>query len=228
MEKINLIVAAMEVELNALLNEIAEYEEIKVKGETLYRFERNNKIYYAGLGKIGKVHTAVYLAKMIESLDIERIFNIGTSGGIRKDLTTRDVIIATKVGYYDVDVTDFNYKLGQMCGCPQYFDCDNEYIKNNLRKSELSLVEGIVLSGDTFMNREKYLKSNLVKFDDEILACEMESGAVGQVCYIYNIPFVVIRSISDIVTRDNNNFEEHVSNANETSTNSAKALLQLI
>lgn len=228
MEKINLIVAAMEVELNALLNEIAEYEEIKVKGETLYRFERNNKIYYAGLGKIGKVHTAVYLTKMIESLDIERIFNIGTSGGINKELTTRDVIIATKVGYYDVDVTDFDYKLGQMCGCPQYFACDTEYIKNNLRKSELSLVEGIVLSGDTFMNREKYLKSNLVKLEDEILACEMESGAVGQVCYIYNIPFVVIRSISDIVTRDNNNFEEHVSNANETSTNSAKALLQLI
>lgn len=228
MEKINLIVAAMEVELNALLNEIAEYEEIKVKGETLYRFERNNKIYYAGLGKIGKVHTAVYLTKMIESLDIERIFNIGTSGGINKDLTTRDVIIATKVGYYDVDVTDFDYKLGQMCGCSQYFACDTEYIKNNLRKSELSLVEGIVLSGDTFMNREKYLKSNLVKLDDDILACEMESGAVGQVCYIYNIPFVVIRSISDIVTRDNNNFEEHVSNANETSTNSAKALLQLI
>ncbi len=228
MEKINLIVAAMEVELNALLNEIAQYEEIKVKGETLYRFERNNKVYYAGLGKIGKVHTAVYLTKMIESLDIERIFNIGTSGGIRKDLTTRDVIIATKVGYYDVDVTDFDYKLGQMCGCPQYFPCDTEYIKNNLRKSDLSLIEGIVLSGDTFMNREKYLKSNLVKLEDDILACEMESGAVGQVCYIYNIPFVVIRSISDIVTRDNNNFEEHVSNANETSTNSAKALLQLI
>lgn len=228
MEKINLIVAAMEVELNALLTEIAQYEEIKVKGETLYRFERNNKVYYAGLGKIGKVHTAVYLTKMIESLDIERIFNIGTSGGINKDLTTRDVIIATKVGYYDVDVTDFDYKLGQMCGCPQYFSCDTEYVKNNLRKSELSLVEGIVLSGDTFMNREKYLKSNLVKLDDDILACEMESGAVGQVCYIYNIPFVVIRSISDIVTRDNNNFEEHVSNANETSTNSAKALLQLI
>lgn len=228
MEKINLIVAAMEVELNALLNEISEYEEIKIKGETLYRFERNNKVYYAGLGKIGKVHTAVYLTKMIESLDIERIFNIGTSGGIRKDLTTRDVIIATKVGYYDVDVTDFNYKLGQMCACPQYFSCDTEYIKNNLRKNDLSLIEGIVLSGDTFMNREKYLKSNLVKLDDEILACEMESGAVGQVCYLYNIPFVVIRSISDIVTRDNNNFEEHVSNADETSTNSAKALLQLI
>lgn len=228
MEKINLIVAAMEVELNALLNEISQYEEIKVKGETLYRFIRNNKVYYAGLGKIGKVHTAVYLTKMIESLNIERIFNIGTSGGIKEDLTTSDVIIATKVGYYDVDVTDFSYKLGQMCSCPQYFSCDTEYIKNNLRKSELSLKEGIVLSGDTFMNREKYLKSNLVRLEDEILACEMESGAVGQVCYIYNIPFVVIRSISDIVTRDNNNFEEHVSNADVTSTNSAKVLLQLI
>ncbi len=228
MEKINLIVAAMEVELNALLNEISQYEEIKVKGETLYRFIRNNKVYYAGLGKIGKVHTAVYLTKMIESLNIERIFNIGTSGGIKEDLTTSDVIIATKVGYYDVDVTDFSYKLGQMCSCPQYFSCDTEYVKNNLRKSELSLKEGIVLSGDTFMNKEKYLKSNLVRLEDEILACEMESGAVGQVCYIYNIPFVVIRSISDIVTRDNNNFEEHVSNADATSTNSAKVLLQLI
>ncbi len=228
MEKINLIVAAMEVELNALLNEISQYEEIKVKGETLYRFIRNNKVYYAGLGKIGKVHTAVYLTKMIESLNIERIFNIGTSGGIKEDLTTSDVIIATKVGYYDVDVTDFSYKLGQMCSCPQYFSCDTEYVKNNLRKSELSLKEGIVLSGDTFMNREKYLKSNLVRLEDEIFACEMESGAVGQVCYIYNIPFVVIRSISDIVTRDNNNFEEHVSNADATSTNSAKVLLQLI
>lgn len=228
MEKISLIVAAMEVELNALLKEVAQYEEIKIKDETLYRFERNNKVYYAGLGKIGKVHTAVYLTKMIEELDIERIFNIGTSGGIDKDLTTKDVIIASKVGYYDVDVTDFDYKLGQMCGCPLYFDCDLDYVKSHLKENDLSIKEGIVLSGDIFMNREKYLKSNLVLLKDHILACEMESGAVGQVCYLYKIPFVIIRSISDIVTRDNNNFEEHQNNASETSTNSAKVLLQLI
>ena len=55
---------------------------------------------------------------------------------------------------------------------------------------------------------------------------EMESGAVGQVCYLLKVPFIVIRSISDFVF-ENENFQTHNDNVESSTTNSALVFLSL-
>lgn len=226
MKEYNLIVAAMDEEMEALLNLLNHPSKITIKNEELYEFEINSESYLLGRGKIGKVHTAVYLTKLFEELKIKRVFNIGTSGGIDPKLNISDVVIATKVCYHDVDVTGFNYELGQMCGCPTYFECDREYLKSKTIDSKYNIVHGLIVSGDQFVTRDNLYSSNILKFND-VVACDMEASAVGQVCNLYRIPFVVVRSISDIVTREENS-KSFDNNLQVSSTNSALVLLELI
>lgn len=226
MKKYSLIISAMDEEMEALLKLLPNLNKINIKGEELFEFELNNQSYLLGRGKIGKVHTAVYLSKLFEELNIDRVFNIGTSGGINPNLKISDVVIATKVCFHDVDVTGFNYELGQMCGCPTYFECDTDYVDSKVNDSKYSVVKGLIVSGDQFVTKKNLESLNILKFND-VQACDMEAAAVGQVCHLYQIPFVVVRSISDIVTKDNNSkaFDD---NLELSSTNSALVLLELL
>lgn len=226
MKTYSLIISAMDEEMEALLKLLPNLNKINIKGEELFEFELNNQSYLLGRGKIGKVHTAVYLSKLFEELNIDRVFNIGTSGGINPNLKISDVVIATKVCFHDVDVTGFNYELGQMCGCPTYFECDTDYVDSKVIDSKYSVVKGLIVSGDQFVTKKNLESLNILKFND-VQACDMEAAAVGQVCHLYQIPFVVVRSISDIVTKDNNSkaFDD---NLELSSTNSALVLLELL
>lgn len=226
MKEYSLIVAAMDEEMEALLNLLNHPSKIIIRNEELYEFEINGESYLLGRGKIGKVHTAVYLTKLFEELKIKRVFNIGTSGGINPKLNISDVVIATRVCYHDVDVTGFNYELGQMCGCPTYFKCDSEYLDSRSIDSKYNVVHGLIVSGDQFVTRDNLYTSNILKFKD-VVACDMEASAVGQVCNLYKIPFIVVRSISDIVTREENS-KSFDNNLEISSTNSALVLLELI
>lgn len=226
MKEYSLVIAAMDEEMNALLTLLPNPNKIEIKREELYEFELNNQYYLLGRGKIGKVHTAVYLTKIFEELNIKRVFNIGTSGGVDNSLKLSDVVIATKVAYHDVDVTGFNYELGQMCGCPTFFECDSEYVESKTIDHKYNIKKGLIVSGDQFVTKSNLNSLNVLKFEN-VLACDMEASAVGQVCNLYNIPFVVVRSISDIVTKEKNSktFDD---NLNESSTNSALVLLELL
>ncbi|MDD6302760.1 MAG: 5'-methylthioadenosine/adenosylhomocysteine nucleosidase [Bacillales bacterium] len=222
----SLIVAAMQVEFDALKNELDSYREIEVQNEKLLEFSLNGEYYLLGLGKIGKVSTAFFLGKLFSCLTIKRVFNIGTSGGVNSSLNISDVIIATEVGYYDVDVIDFGYQMGQVPGFPKYFTSDLNFIESKKISSKFNIVKGLILSGDNFVSKRVYNKT-ILKDVKECLACEMEAGAVAQCCYSMNIPFVIIRSISDIVTKDDNNLDLD-KNEKSVSTNSALVLLELI
>jgi adenosylhomocysteine nucleosidase len=54
---------------------------------------------------------------------------------------------------------------------------------------------GLIATGDKFMNSSEDKNEILINFN--AIACEMESGSIGHVCYVNNIPFGIIRSISD-------------------------------
>lgn len=227
MEELNLIVAAMDIEVQALLDNIDSYQEIDIDDSKGYRFILNNEKYLLVKGKIGKVNTAFYLGRLALNYKIKRVFNIGTSGGVDKSLKINDVIVATKVGYHDVDVTFFgDYELGQMPGSPRYFECDNDFIDSKKIDDKYSIKRGIILSGDSFIHKGNYKSTNVYTSKD-CLSCEMEAAAVGQVCYTLNIPFVVIRSISDLIF-ENIDEENNDNNFISSSTNSALVLLEYL
>ena len=225
MNKVNLIVAAMDVEVQALLDNLEKYDEISLDGNTAYSFEIKDEKYILIKGKIGKVNTSFFLGRIAQLIDIKRVFNIGTSGGVNRALKINDVIIATKVGYHDVDVTFFNYEIGQVPGDPRYYECDMDFVNSKIIDEKYSIKKGIIVSGDTFITKNNISSSNINT--EEVLACEMESASVGKVCSLLNIPFVVIRSISDL-TFNSVDLCFHDEDVKSSSTNSALILLELI
>ncbi|MGN1295175.1 MAG: 5'-methylthioadenosine/S-adenosylhomocysteine nucleosidase [Bacilli bacterium] len=226
MELINLVLVAMDSELEALLHTIKNYKMVVVNNEKGYEFSFENEKYLIMMGKIGKVHTAFFLGQLSKCINIKRVFNLGTSGGLNKDLSLDEVIIANKVGYYDVDVTSFGYAYGQVPGCPKYYECDNDYIESHLKNVLTPYRRGIIVSGDQFVNKKNFVSIKPL-IEPEMQCIEMESGAVGQTCYLLKIPFIVIRSISDFVF-DEDNYKTHNDNVESSTVNSALVFLSLI
>ncbi len=222
---LSVILAAMNEEVDALKRRLTEFQEIVFDDQPAFLFTLNSREYLLTKGRIGKVNTAMLLSRLASKTQIQRVFNIGTTGGIHRCLRIGDVVIATKVGYYDVDLTIFDYEFGQLPHEPRYYVCDREFLNAKKFSSDLRIKEGIVLSGDNFLHR-----GNIGRFTidrESVMCCDMESAAVGQVCTHYGIPFIVIRSISDLI------FEEFDREGNDecvrlSSSNAANVLWDIL
>lgn len=225
--KITLIIIAMDEEMKYFLEGIKDLDVSKSIFDTtdIYSFNKDNKEYRIVKGKIGKVATAFFIGRISEVYDIERIINIGTSGGINKAVNIGDVIIADEVMYHDVDVRVFNYEYGQVPGFPKTFKCDTAFINKDIHFNDFKIWYGLVSSSDTFLSIETAKKFPLDSIKP--LAGEMESAAVGQCAYLLNIPFIIIRSISDKIYKDEN-YKEMDNNIEIACKNCAKVLLALI
>lgn len=224
MKEIELIIIAMDEELSSLINKLTKYNIKEIDNEKIYLFNKNNKNYIVIKGKIGKVATAFHIGKLSSIYKINRIYNIGTSGAYSNSLNIGDVVIATEVAYFDVDVTGFGYKMGQVPQCPETFKCE-QINKLNTSNKNYNIHYGLVASSDSFitkMNREEFPLDKL-----QPLCVEMEAGAVGQCAHLLNIPFIVIRSISDQIYQENNagSFDENITFA---SNNCVDVLLSTI
>lgn len=228
MTDINLIIIAMNEELSYFLKGLnVPYTTEQLFNEDAYYFEKNNEKYLVVRGKVGKSSTSLYIGRLSVKFNIKRIINIGTSGGFSKCLKIGDVVIATEVSYHDVDATGFGYEIGQVPGFPKIYKCEETNFKNKIEKSnfDFNIHFGRITSGDSFIT-----KKNLNKFDIyelNPLCVEMEAGSVGQCAYQLGIPFIVIRSISDIVTA-NENEKDSVFNIDACCANCVKVLMELI
>lgn len=201
-----LIVAAMPEEIEGLKKYIPLQKYGCEAGELLANDPKDPNYHVIVIqGGIGKVAMASTLTKYLQAFvdtPIE-VINIGVAGSISPKLKKLQTLVATKTAYHDVDVTAFGYQKGQMAGMPLYFDCDPEKVALAKSLDPENVVTGLILSGDSFIGKNQFSPSWFKDFDDP-LACDMESAAVGQVCHNYSIPFMIIRSISDDTTQDDN------------------------
>ena len=228
MQEYNLIIIAMKEEEEAFIK--AFPLEVKNFSDNLKTFSYKHENFLIMRGEVGKGSTCFHLGYLDARYKIKRIFNIGTSGGIFSKLNIGDIVIADKVCYIDVDAREFGYECGQVPGFPLYFEADQKYIEsklNILKESNFSfkIWNGLIASSDTFMTRDKISKFPVLEIKP--FCVEMEAAAVGQSAYLMKVPFVIIRSISDIITRPEN-ADDSVKNIEICSKNCAEILLALI
>ena len=188
MKKI-LILCAREEELNAFLS-LLPYSKDE---EGYYHQELKGDQITLGIAGIGKVARA---------------------GSLSKELPPLSTLVASQCAYGDVDVTAFGYKRGQRCGHPLFFETDSFYRKKIREEKPKNVVEGLILSGDTFItakNKPDWLRDVF----PQALAIDRESAAFAQIGYDCKIPFLVIRSISDDTNANGNKdvYEELLSKA---------------
>ncbi len=151
---------------------------------------------------IGKVNAAMSTQVMIDKYNVDIIINSGIAGSVSKDLHIGDIVISKDCVQHDFDGT----QMGDPKGLIQYNDETridipvSEEIAKKLFDAckdikDTNVMIGRIATGDIFV-AEKALRQSIAN-EFSALACEMEGGAVAQVCYRNDVPCAVLRCISD-------------------------------
>ncbi|MCK9267400.1 MAG: 5'-methylthioadenosine/adenosylhomocysteine nucleosidase [Alkaliphilus sp.] len=227
------IIGAMDEEIYNLKNEM-EISEVKtVANMDFYMGAIEGKEIILVRCGIGKVNAAICTQILISIFDVKTIINTGVAGAIKDDLNVLDIVISTDVQQHDFDVTGFGYKLGVIPGMKKYiFPADEDLIQKAVYASEKVLSnnrvsKGRIVSGDIFVSDVK-LKQYLLK-NFGAYCTEMEGAAIGHTCYVNNIPFVIIRAMSDRADGSaHDNFNKFVHQAANYSKDIVKLMLKKI
>lgn len=151
---------------------------------------------------IGKVNAAIGAVELIHHYELDMLINTGVAGGIDDCLNVMDVVVGQRVAYHDVDCGP-EAEPGQVQGLPRYFEGSKLLLDTAMNiHTEVNLHSGLICSGDQFITNKEQLKEIKSRYP-EGLAVDMESGALAQVCYLYDVPFLSFRIISDTPGADN-------------------------
>lgn len=145
---------------------------------------------------VGKVNAAMCAQLLISDFHCSYILNIGSAGAINDTLVAGDVVLAIDTVEHDFDATSFGYNPGQIPQMDTFaFKSDATLLELAQKIAGPCAMLGRIVSGDVFVTSPKR-RVELVKLFDAV-ATDMESAAVGHVCYRNNVPFLAIRAISD-------------------------------
>ena len=200
------IIGAMEVEVNELISQ-TEVKETRVVCDITYysgiMYGRNVVIAQCGMGK---VNAGMCALTMISDFDAKYIINTGTSGSLDDRLEIGDMIISTDAVQHDFDASPIDFEKGEIPYTGKYsFEADEKLIQLATKAAgecipDVNLLHGRVCSGDQFINSVEAKNAITEQFGG--LCCEMEGGAIAQVCYLSDTPFVIIRAVADTADGD--------------------------
>ncbi|OOF61459.1 5'-methylthioadenosine/adenosylhomocysteine nucleosidase [Rodentibacter pneumotropicus] len=193
------IVGAMAQEVEILKGLMADKIEKKVASAVIFEGKINGKSVALLQSGIGKVAAAIGTTALLQSAKPNVVINTGSAGGVVKGLKVGDIVISDETSYHDVDVTAFGYEKGQLPANPAAFLSDAKLADLAQKIAEeqgQSVKRGLICSGDSFINSEDKIAEIKADFPN-VTAVEMEAAAIAQVCHAFNVPFVVVRAISD-------------------------------
>ncbi|MBQ6324151.1 MAG: 5'-methylthioadenosine/adenosylhomocysteine nucleosidase [Bacilli bacterium] len=194
------IIFAMEEELKALLEYLVLENEYNLFDLKFYEGTINDINCVLVESGVGKVNAARATQILIDNMNVEYIFNIGVAGGVSKDLNVGDIVIGEKLVQHDFDITAFDHEKGYIPNVGTFIEADPYLIK--IAKENISEAKvGVIASGDIFCTELMMGKKINSKF--KALCVEMEGASIAQVCFLCHIPFLIIRSISDVLGEDN-------------------------
>lgn len=200
MKRIGIIVA-MQEELEEIKEYVEDINEKEIRHITFIEGKVEEKNVVLVQCGIGKVNAAMVTQALIDSYNIEYIVNIGVAGALNPMLNIGDVVIADKLIQHDFDITAFGHSKGYITGVGDFIQTDEnlrnklEKLNHNNKDNDYKIKLGIIASGDIFCTDIEMKNKIYSKFDADCV--EMEGAAIAQVCYLNEIPFVVMRSISD-------------------------------
>ena len=196
MKKIG-IVFAMEEELKTFINKVKVINEKDIYD--LHFYETNKCIMV--VSGVGKVNAGRTTQVMIDYFEIKCVFNVGIAGGVGNNLKVGDIVIGEKLAQHDFDITAFNHEKGYIPNTNIYLNSSSKLIKITEDVLENNYHKGVIASGDIFVTKKEM--SEKINYKFKALCVEMEGASVAQVCYLCKIPFLVLRSISDVPNNDN-------------------------
>jgi len=224
------IMGAMAEEIEPLLENVDSYEKIEHAGNVFYKAKYKNFDLIIVYSKIGKVNSTLSATVLIEKFGIKKLIFSGVAGAINPGLKVGDLIIADKLIQHDVDLTAFGHPWGFIPESGDFVEADEELntiAKEAALKLDIKLKEGIIATGDQFVANPQ--KKEFIQKTYQADALEMEGASVAYVCKVYDIPFCIIRSISDSADEEADvSFDEFLKSSAKISAKFVFEMLKLM
>lgn len=221
------IICAMPEEIKELKAQLTNESTKKIGGKDYYFGQISGQDVVLVESGIGKVEAGITTEHLITDCGADVVINSGSAGGIGDGLHVGDVVISTATAYHDVDATAFDYQYGQLPGKEPSFAASKKWgdaLAQAGEQTGLTVKQGLIVSGDQFIASQDAIKQILAHFPDA-LSSEMEGAAVGQVATDHQVPYVVVRAMSDTGDEEAGvSFDEFIIEAGKRS---AAMLLQL-
>lgn len=225
------IIGAMDYEVTLLIEQMVGVKHIVKAGNTFHAGKLADKAVVVVECGIGKVNAAQCTQMLISEFGVSHIINTGVAGAIKDFLNVGDIVVSTDLVQHDYDVTSGgDYQYGQIPRMDEWiFVADETLCK--LAMQAASQVDGNnqvyqdrIVSGDQFVassERKVFILDNF-----NAAATEMEGAAIAHVSYLNDIPFVIIRAMSDKADGSAHvNFEEFAKRAAVQSAQIVVAML---
>ena len=205
----------MEIEVSGIIAEMTDRTTDWISGNAYTKGKISGKECVVVKCGIGKVNAAVAAQTLILKYRPDMIINTGVGGSTSLNTHIGYVVIAENVIQHDMDTTAIGDKRGTVFlpeGNIDYIPCDKEVV-TRIKQScenigEMHYVIGTVATGDQFITGN--VRRSALNEDFNAIACEMEGGSIGQVCYLNKVPFGIIRAISDSMSEEDDAVEYSV------------------
>ncbi|HEB2141027.1 TPA: 5'-methylthioadenosine/adenosylhomocysteine nucleosidase [Staphylococcus aureus] len=225
------IIGAMEEEVKILKNKLTQLSEISVAHVKFYTGILKDREVVITQSGIGKVNAAISTTLLINKFKPDIIINTGSAGALDESLNVGDVLISDDVKYHDADATAFGYEYGQIPQMPVAFQSSKPLIEKvsqvvqQQQQQQLTAKVGLIVSGDSFIGSVEQ-RQKIKKAFPNAMAVEMEATAIAQTCYQFNVPFVVVRAVSDLANGEAEmSFEAFLEKAAVSSSQTVEALV---
>ena len=200
------IISALESEQEYFREQFKPVKKDKFNHYEIYVSEFEDKKIINCVCGIGKVNSAALTQRIIDMYNPDLVINCGVCGGLDKTLTFDEVILADKLKYHDINL-DILKKLDEIM--------TQENLKHRI---------GLIVTGDQFISTTKKQEELFEKY--HALGTEMEGCSIAHTCYLNNVKFLVIRSLSDFADDDAD--DEFYNNLEEKTKKAAHSVVVLI
>lgn len=195
------IIGAMEVEVAILKEKMEDVRIIKKASMDFYEGILAGKKVVVVRSGIGKVNAGICAQILADVFSVDAIINTGIAGSLNKNINIGDIVLSTDVVQHDMDATGFGYRKGQIPQMPVFFFNADDNLRRLAAEvckevnPDIQVFEGRIAYGDQFVC-DQDVKNRIVS-EFSAYATEMEGAAIGQAAYLNEIPFLVVRAISD-------------------------------
>jgi adenosylhomocysteine nucleosidase len=225
------IIAAMPEEIDFYLSQMKKDTEISHAGVVFHKGTLCGKEISVAACGIGKVNAAMCAQLTIDRFSPDVLIHSGVAGGLAPDVSPLDLVVAESLVEHDMDATYFGDPLGQIPRMEQFdFPCDRkliEYACESAKEAGAQFRTGLIASGDQFVAEHE--KADFLFNHFHACACEMEGAAIAHVCCLNQVPYVVIRAISDNArTGASMQYEQFLHRAAEISAQTVMGILKRI
>ena len=182
------IVIALPSEAERILNTVEELKSIKLADKPAYTCKICGRDAVIAISGIGKVSAGLTTQLLIDKFSPDFILNFGTCGGVNSSVKILNYYIVEKCCQYDFDLTDLE-------DVPLGYIQEYKTVFFNACTDGISLEKSVLASADRFTNKQVDI-DNINKMGGSL--CDMEGGAIAQVCTSNNTPLYIIKGITDV------------------------------